>query len=416
VQQIKRNELMRAIVITIKGDYSSVEEIQQLLRTLNIDTVEVLYQKRERPDSRYYVGEGKIGKLLELIDFSGAHMVVVDDELTPVQAKNLEKKLSVVIKDRTQVILDIFAQHATTEEGKLQVEFAKLKYELPRLIGQGKWLSRLGGGTGTRGPGEQKIEEKRRKIRERIVAIKRQLSELAKDRTQQRKMRLNSELPMVSVVGYTNAGKSSLIKIISGSDILIANQLFSTLSPVVRRVKLPSGRVALFKDTVGFIKNVPHTIIEAFKSTLEEILFSDLILLVVDLSDENFQEKLDTSLSVVYELGADEIPRLLVFNKVDLIPYSQRIKILQSYPGAILISAVKADGIRELLSCIDKELEKSEKEALLTFKLQDMSWVLKEREKIVVKEQIFRDNQVIVRIKARSSVLERLRQHSTQEG
>lgn len=399
-----------AIILTIREDYLSVEELQQLLNTLDIKVVQVISQKRTEPDARYYFGLGKIEKLKDFITLNAVSLVVIDDEITPVQAKNLEKQLGVVVKDRTQIILDIFARHAVTEEGKLQVGLASLQYELPRLVGRGKELSRLGGGIGTRGPGEQEIEEKRRKIRERIRTLKQKLVQIEKNRAQQRKLRLKSELPMISVVGYTNAGKSSLIRALSGDDLFVADKLFSTLAPVIRRVKLPTGRTVLFKDTVGFIRNIPHTLIKAFKSTLEEILFSDLIVVLVDISDENFNEKLKSSLAVLEELGAQSIPRILVLNKIDRVPPYILRNLSDAYPEAIFISALKGTGIQELLKRLCEEIEKNECEDLFALKLEDLSLLLKEHEKIMITEQVYRDNTVIVRIRARPNVLQRLKQ------
>lgn len=399
-----------AIILTIREDYLSVEELQQLLNTLDIKVVQVISQKRIEPDARYYFGLGKVEKLKDFINLNGVSLVVIDDEITPVQAKNLEKQLGVVVKDRTQIILDIFARHAVTEEGKLQVELASLQYELPRLAGRGKELSRLGGGIGTRGPGEQEIEEKRRKIRERIRTLRQKLVQIEKNRAQQRKLRLKSELPMISVVGYTNAGKSSLIRALSGDDLFVADKLFSTLAPVIRRVKLPTGKMALFKDTVGFIRNVPHTLIKAFKSTLEEILFSDLIVVLVDISDENFNEKLRSSLAILEELGAQSIPRILVFNKIDRVPPHILLNLSDAYPEAIFISALKGTGIQELLKRLCEEIEKNECEDLFALKLEDLSLLLKEHEKITITEQVYRDNTVMVRIKARPNLLQRLKQ------
>lgn len=399
-----------AIILTIKEDYLSVDELQQLLNTLGIEVREVVCQKRIEPDARYYFGLGKVEKLKELIDLTETSLVVIDDEITPLQAKNLEKQLGIMVKDRTQIILDIFAHHATTEEGKLQVELASLQYELPRLVGQGKELSRLGGGIGTRGPGEQEIEEKRRKIRERIRILKERLSQIEKNRAQQRKLRLKSELPMISVVGYTNAGKSSLIRALSDDDIFVADKLFSTLAPVIRRVKLPTGRMALFKDTVGFIRNVPYALIKAFKSTLEEILFSDLIVILVDISDENFNEKLRSSLAALEELEAQSINQILVFNKIDRVSPYLLEKLSAAYPKAVFVSALQKIGIQELLKRVCEEIEKNECEDLFAIRLEDLPLLMKEHEKITITEQVYHNDVVMVRVRARPNVLQRLKQ------
>ncbi|HOK83619.1 MAG TPA: GTPase HflX [Pseudothermotoga sp.] len=409
-QSRKTLEPHNAIILSIREDYSSVEELKQLLSTLQVQVMEVFYQKRSEPDSRYYFGLGKIEKLKELIALTNADLVVVDDEITPLQVKNLEKELGVTVKDRTQIIIDIFADHATTEEGKLQVELASLQYQLPRLVGQGRELSRLGGGIGTRGPGEQELEEKRRRIRERIRIIKQKLMQIEKNRAQQRKMRLQSDLPMVSVVGYTNAGKSSLIKALSDDDILVADKLFSTLAPVIRRVKTPNGRVVLFKDTVGFIKNVPHTLIKAFESTLEEILYSNLIVVVVDISDENFNEKLGSSLAALEKLGANHLPRLLVFNKIDRVSPHVLKELSAAYPESIFISALHKTGFQELLKRVCDEIEKNECEDLFAVKLRDLPLLMKEKEKITITEQVYQEDMVVLRVRGRPGILRRLKQ------
>ncbi|MGJ8454587.1 GTPase HflX [Pseudothermotoga sp. U03pept] len=409
VSQNTVTSLKNAIVVSARDDYTTAEELRQLLETLGIRVVETIYQRRDVPDQRYYLGYGKVEKLKDLVEFAQIDLLAIDDEITPLQAKNLGKMLTIEVKDRTQVILEIFARHATTEEGKLQVELAKLQYELPRLIGRGKELSRLGGGIGTRGPGEQEIEEKRRKIRERINNLRQRLDQLKENRQQQRKLRFKSELPMISVVGYTNAGKSSLIRTLSKDEIFVADKLFSTLSPVIRRVKLPTNRVALFKDTVGFIRNIPHTLVEAFKSTLEEILFSDLIVLVVDISDENFNDKLNASLKVLEELGAQEIKRILVFNKIDLLAPAMLRTLCNAYPDALFVSAVKGTGIQEFLKRICDEIEKNECEDLFAIKVEKLPLLIKEQERITILEQVYENDLVTVRVKGRPSVLRRLK-------
>ncbi len=409
VSQNTVTSLKNAIVVSARDDYTTAEELRQLLETLGIRVVETIYQRRDVPDQRYYLGYGKVEKLKDLVEFAQIDLLAIDDEITPLQAKNLGKMLTIEVKDRTQVILEIFARHATTEEGKLQVELAKLQYELPRLIGRGKELSRLGGGIGTRGPGEQEIEEKRRKIRERINNLRQRLDQLKENRQQQRKLRFKSELPMISVVGYTNAGKSSLIRTLSKDEIFVADKLFSTLSPVIRRVKLPTNRVALFKDTVGFIRNIPHTLVEAFKSTLEEILFSDLIVLVVDISDENFNDKLNASLKVLEELGAQEIKRILVFNKIDLLAPAMLRTLCSAYPDALFVSAVKGTGIQEFLKRICDEIEKNECEDLFAIKVEKLPLLIKEQERITILEQVYENDLVTVRVKGRPSVLRRLK-------
>lgn len=406
---IEATALKKVLVLTIESEETSCEELAGLLANLDAEVVEVVRQRREYPDSRFYLGRGKVESLVGKIAELGIDYVVVDDEISPLQAKNLENTLKVPVKDRTQVILDVFARHATTKEGKLQVELAQLQYELPRLVGEGRSLSRLGGGVGTRGPGEPKLEERRRQIRERINMLRKELNELKKDRDQQRKLRSDSELATVSIVGYTNAGKSCLLAALSSDpSITVSSKLFSTLAPVVRRVKLPDGRVALFKDTVGFIRKVPHTIVEAFKSTLEEICYSDVIILLVDATDPEYAEKIRVAEEVLSELHADAIPRLLVFNKIDLLT-EEKIELLSDmYPSAMFVSALKRIGIDALLNEVCRMLEKSEVEEEFFVGLDHLHTLEKFREKVAIKKSVFTDEGLIVRVKARESVLKKL--------
>lgn len=409
VQMNETTIFKKALMLTIDSEGPSCEELVNLLSNLGTEVVEIVKQRREFPDSRFYLGRGKVQSIVEKIQQLKIDCVVVDSELTPLQAKNLERTLKVPVRDRTQVILDVFARHATTKEGKLQIELAQLQYELPRLVGEGKNLSRLGGGIGTRGPGEPKLEEKRREIRERINVLREQLSEIRKNREQQRKLRLENELATVSIVGYTNAGKSCLLAALSSDQsITISSKLFSTLAPVVRRVKLPNGRVVLFKDTVGFIRKVPHSIIEAFKSTLEEIVFSDLVILLVDASDEEFSEKIKVAEEVLDELQAHEIPRLLVFNKIDLLSKEKLQRLLDDYPNAVFISAIKREGLNVLLSEVCRVLERGEIEKEFFVKLDQLSLLEKYREKVTIEKSTYTSEGAVVKIKARESVLKKL--------
>ncbi|MEN3008215.1 GTPase HflX [Pseudothermotoga sp.] len=409
VRTSETTDFKRVLMLTIDSDSPSCEELIDLLSNLGAKVEEIVKQKREFPDSRFYLGRGKVESLVEKVERMKIDYIVVDSELTPLQVKNLEKTLKVPVRDRTQIILDVFARHATTKEGKLQVELAQLQYELPRLVGEGKSLSRLGGGIGTRGPGEPKLEEKRREIRERISALKKQLDEIRKNREQQRKLRLDNEFATVSIVGYTNAGKSCLLAALSADPSITASpRLFSTLAPVVRRVKLPNGRIVLFKDTVGFIRKVPHSIVEAFKSTLEEIVFSNLVILLVDASDREFSEKIKVAEEVLNELNAHQIQRLLVFNKIDLLSEEDLQRLLDDYPSAIFISALKRQGLDVLLKEICRILEREEIEMELLVKLDRLHLLEKYREKITIEESVYTPGGVVVRIKARESVLKKL--------
>ncbi|PLV59246.1 GTPase HflX [Thermotoga sp. KOL6] len=384
----------------------SLEEMKGLCETLRVDVVEWLWQKRTKPDPTTYLGKGKLEKLKEMIEFCEADLVVVDDEISPVQSKNMREFLDVEVLDRTQVILEIFARHATSEEGKLQVEMASLLYELPRLVGKGEELSRLGGGIGTRGPGEPLLEVLRRHIKNRISQLKRKLKEIEHERAVQRKQRLEKKIPHVSIVGYTNAGKSTLLKALTESDVYIADKLFATLEPVTRRLKLRNGRVILVSDTVGFIRKLPHTIVSAFKATLEEIKFSDVIVHLLDASDPYVEEKKTASEKVLEEIGADRIPRILVFNKIDLCP-EERLRVLnQKYPDALFVSALKREGLETLLEKIEKVLARKEIQETLKVPVEKIGQIYALRDKLEILSEDYKDDYVLITVKADRKTLE----------
>ena len=266
----KIEKAQRVLVVYTVNDRYAWEEMENLVETAGGEVVDYIVYVRS-PNPAYYLGKGKLEKLKKMVEYYEAEVVVFDTTLTPSQQHNLQDYLDTRVIDRVELILDIFAQHATTREAKLQVELAQLQYELPRLVGLGKILSRLGGGIGTRGPGETKLEVDRRRILKRIAQVKRELKEITIERKIQRKERLESGIPIVSLVGYTNAGKSTLLKILTDAQVYIADKLFATLSPKSRRSKLPSGREVIFIDTVGFVERLPHALVESFKSTLEEL-------------------------------------------------------------------------------------------------------------------------------------------------
>ena len=358
-EEVKRKE--RVIIAALDRGSSSytadiLDEMERLVETAGGEVVARITQKRKYPHPAYYFGKGKLKEIQRYAEVLDAQTLIVDGELTASQVRNMENITGLKVIDRTQLILDIFAKHADTEEGKLQVELAQLEYNLPRLVGVGKEMSRLGGGIGTRGPGEKQLEVDRRRIRRRISVIKRQLEDLAKDRELRRKQR-SKKTKIVSLVGYTNAGKSTLLRRLSGDEnILVEDKLFATLSPTMRRVILPSGRTAIFSDTVGFIRRLPHTLIEAFKATLEEIKESDLIAIVIDSTDENYKDKLRVVRGVLKEIGADNIPELLVFNKIDLLSEEDLSDLKREYNDAVFISAKTGIGVDEFLSTVDKKL------------------------------------------------------------
>jgi len=335
-----------------------MRELEALVEAAGVTVVGTLVQSRDKPDQRSYIGRGKIAELVHLVEETGADMVVFDHELSPGQLRFLEEQVPARIIERTGLILDIFSSRAHSLEGKLQVELASLQYQLPRLMGQGRVLSRTGGGIGTRGLGEQQLELDRRQIRQRISDIKRQLAKVEKTRSLHRKQRQRRGLKTISLVGYTNAGKSSLFNMLcqkahhSGQDQAEADQrLFQTLDTTTRRIRFADGREALLSDTVGFIQDLPPHLIAAFRSTLEEAVAADVILHVIDVSDEAYFEKVGVVNQVLEELGASREQIHMVFNKVDLLPG------FKGGNGSVpYISALTGQGIPELLVFLEKVL------------------------------------------------------------
>jgi GTP-binding protein HflX len=324
-------------------------ELRELLRTAGVEPVGELVQRRPAPDVRTYVGKGKLEELKELVKGSGAESLIVDDELDPGQQRRLENALTARVIDRTQLILDIFAQHARSAEGKLQVELAQLEYNLPRMRGMWQHLERLGGGIGTRGPGESQLETDRRIARRRIGLLKRKLRELEKRRALQRKAREQSVVPVVALAGYTNAGKSTLLNALTDAEASVDDRLFETLDPTTRGFVHDSRRY-LVTDTVGFIRRLPHQLVEGFAATLEETLLADLVLHVVDASedDERMEETIAAVDGVLSEIGARELPVELVLNKIDLVDPLRRRRLGNRFPDALQISAAGGEGLEEL--------------------------------------------------------------------
>ncbi|MEO5974006.1 MAG: GTPase HflX [Ilumatobacteraceae bacterium] len=327
----------------------SLDELARLIDTAGADEAGRLTQRRPAPDSTYYIGKGKAQELKELCLAVDADTVVFDNELAPAQQFNLEKLLGRTALDRTAVILDIFAQNAHTMEGKVQVELALLRYRLPRLRrGVAGAMSQQGGGIGTRGPGETKLEVDRRRIQDRISKLARDLKELGGTRNEQRKNRGRSGLGSVSIVGYTNAGKSSLLNALTSAGVLVENRLFATLDPATRRLTLPGGEPVLVSDTVGFVRRLPHALIESFKSTLEGAVTSDLLVHVVDATAADPKLQIQAVREVLTEIGAGAVPELLVFNKADIEPEIAR-QLAGEVPGSLAISAATGVGVEELL-------------------------------------------------------------------
>lgn len=334
---------------------ASLEELSELLDTAGGETKGRLIQNLERRNTATYLGKGKVEELKELIEESGADGVVMDDELTPAMLSNLREALGVKVLDRTMLILDIFASHATTNEGKIQVEMAQLAYRSSRLKGLGTELSRLGGGIGTRGPGESKLETDRRAIRERLNQLRKEVEKVERGREVLRKQRLGKSVPVVAIVGYTNAGKSTFLNKITAAGILAEDKLFATLDPTTRSMKLEDGEEILFTDTVGFINKLPHHLIEAFKSTLEEAKYADLILHIADASNPEVDEQLRVVYKTLEDLGISGKPIVTMLNKQDVLEGEVIIKDGRA-DAVIKASAKTGEGIEEVLSEIAKIL------------------------------------------------------------
>jgi GTP-binding protein HflX len=334
----------------------SLQELVRLAETAGVEVLETMRQHKETPDARFFLGKGKVEELKRRLEALGANTAIFDQELSGAQVRNLEAALDVKIIDRTQLILDIFAQRAKTREGIIQVELAQLSYLLPRLSGHGKNLSRLGGGIGTRGPGETKLETDRRHIRNRISDLKAQLNEVVRHRALHRARRRKSGVFQVALVGYTNAGKSTLLKRLANADVYVENQLFATLDPTSRTMALPSGKEIVLTDTVGFIQNLPHELVAAFRATLEEANEADLILHVVDSSSEMRSEQMRVVDEALEALGASGKERLTVFNKIDLLPPAEREELLVADGDYIRITAYSDADLERLRHAIQAKL------------------------------------------------------------
>lgn len=333
----------------------SLEELSELVKTAGAETAAIVIQNREKVHPGTYIGKGKIDEVRELIETTGATGVVCDDELSPAQLKNLEEELDTKVMDRTLVILDIFARHASTSEGKIQVELAQLKYRMSRLAGLYSSLSRLGGGIGTRGPGEKKIEMDRRLIRDRIGQLNRELDDVKAHREVLRQQRSKNPSTVIAIVGYTNAGKSTLLNTLTGAGILAEDMLFATLDPTTRSMELESGETVLLTDTVGFIRKLPHHLIDAFRSTLEEAKFSDMILHVVDASNPDMDAHMHVVYDTLRELGVEDKPVITLFNKMDAVKEEVVLRDFQA-DKTLMISAKTGQGLDKLKSLIEELL------------------------------------------------------------
>jgi GTP-binding protein HflX len=355
--------LQRALLIgttygtaTVEEAEASLEELALLAETAGAEPVHSELQRRRTPDPATYIGKGKAEELRELGQALDIDVVIFDDELTPAQQRNLERLFAVDVVDRVALILDIFAQHATSQEGSVQVELAQLRYRLPRLRGRGLQLSQQGAGIGTRGPGETQLEVDRRRLLRRMQKLERDLVGLAATRATQRKTRKRRDIPHVALVGYTNAGKSTLLNRLTHAGVLVENQLFSTLDPTVRRLHLTGGETVLLSDTVGFVRRLPHQLVEAFRSTLEEVVDADLLVHLVDASAFDVEALIHAVNTVLHEIDADEVPRLLVWNKTDLADADDVKQLLGAYPGSVAISAATGAGLPDLLTAVGDRL------------------------------------------------------------
>ncbi|MCA1652141.1 MAG: GTPase HflX, partial [Acidobacteria bacterium] len=349
----------------------SLDELAGLADAAGADVVLRMLQDRPKPDPATFLGSGKVASLAAASEALSADLVIFDNELSPAQLRNLEEKLDRKVLDRTQLILDIFGRRARTREGKLQVELAQLKYLLPRLVGSAAALSRLGGGIGTRGPGETKLETDRRRIRHRISVLSKDIEAVRRRRSQLRERRHKAAVPTVALVGYTNAGKTTMFNALTGDDAVASNALFVTLDPLVRRVRLPDRRELLVSDTVGFIERLPHSLVAAFRATLEEVAAADLLMHVIDASNPERERQMAAVRSVLADIGAHKVPVIDVFNKCDRIDAGERARLRAVYPGAMCVSALTGDGRDELIAAMEGRLGLDTARVTLQFQAAD---------------------------------------------
>jgi GTPase len=414
---VSRRARQRALAIGIvdgREHGAPLAELKELLRTAGVATVGEATQQRPKPDPDRYFGRGRLEELKAEVAAADANLVACDDELAPRQERNLESALGVPVVDRTAVILDIFADHAHSAEGKLQVELAQLEYNMARMRGLWTHLERLGGGIGTRGPGESQIETDRRLARDRIAALRRRLRQTEQNRGVMRAERERSSIPRVALAGYTNAGKSTLLNALTGAEVGVANRLFETLDPTTRSFDL-SGRDYLLTDTVGFIEKLPHQLVEAFKATLEETTLADLVVHVVDASETEERRMLDMHAvdEVLEEIGAGEKPRLLVLNKADLLSEDERHEATLSHPDAVLVSALAGEGLEELREGIEKAFAETLTEVELLIPYSEGGRLHELHEVAGELERTDRPDGVLVHARVPSAELHRFRDLAT---
>ena len=371
IEDVKEKVILVGVSLSDDNEcMESLDELEELAKTAGAVCVAKVFQNREQIHPGTYVGKGKIEELKDLIWETEATGIICDDELTPAQIGNLRQELDTVIMDRTLVILDIFAARATTSEGKIQVELAQLKYRQSRLTGYGTSLSRLGGGIGTRGPGEKKLEMDRRLIKGRIAKLNRDLKEIRSHREVTREQRMRNHMPVVSIVGYTNAGKSTLLNKLTGAEVLTENKLFATLDPTTRAYQMKNGQQILFTDTVGFIRKLPHHLIEAFKSTLEEAKYADVILHVVDVSNPQMDQQMYTVYETLYNLDIHDKPVITAFNKQDCLEEKVTVRDFKA-DAMVNISAKTGEGLEDLIERILSVLRAQKKAIDTIYPYQD---------------------------------------------
>jgi GTP-binding protein HflX len=389
----------------------AVAELALLADSAGAEVVGTVLQERKRRDPATLIGRGKVTEVAALAAARGADVVIFDDELSPAQQRNLEDELGVKTLDRTQLILDIFAKRARTREGRMQVELAQLDYMLPRLTGKGVMLSRLGGGIGTRGPGETKLETDRRRIRQRMQSIRRDIDKVRRNRTTRRDARQRASAPVVSLVGYTNAGKSTLFRALTGAETQVSDQLFMTLDPLVRKMKVGAGRDVLLVDTVGFIQKLPHALVAAFRATLEEVVEADLLLHVMDASADDVEKREEAVEAVLKEIGADARPRIPVLNKADLVAPSRTRALADARPESVVVSAQTGAGLDALRESIAARLFLKPRSVRLRFAAGDrrgIAGVYKEGR--VVSHEV-EDGQVTLDAELPERMVDRYREH-----
>ena len=403
------NEKEEAILVG--QEESSLEELAHLATTAEVEVLDKIEIRRGNIDPGYYIGRGKLAQINKNIFAQGANIVIFDDELTPAKQSNLAEALEVEILDRTQLILDIFANHANTKEGKLQIELAQLEYLLPRLTGKGEDLSRLGAGIGTRGPGETKLEIDRRRIRKRIHRLEEKIAKVRQTREVQRQERTD---PVISLVGYTNAGKSTLLNLLTEAEVEVKDKLFATLDSTLRKIQLPIGRQVIISDTVGFINKLPHDLVAAFKATLEEIKNSDLLIHVVDSSQDDLEARMQVVYDVLEDLEVLDKEIITVFNKADLVAQNKLELLKQQTPKSLAMSALEGKGKAELLEKIAQFVARDMVEITVILPYEEAQWVDKLHQQGQVVEEKYRQGEIEIKAKVAKRLASRLEDYTLE--